>query len=128
MQRKTGYGPIIGLLLGAFALGVPALAAQDTGPMGASPGMQQMPGMMQDMSKEMGKMSEQMSGGGMSPDMQKQMAERMRQMSSRMQMMSGMKGKGMMDADSQKHMKQMCQDMMGEGKGSHGAEDKHGQR
>jgi len=92
-----------------FVLVQPALA--QTGD-GTGPGMQQMSGMMHDMSDQMMGMSGGMSKGGMSAAQQKQMGERMRTMATMMDQMSGMMGKGlMMDAGQQKQMGEMRMQM-----------------
>jgi len=98
------------MLAAGIALATPAGAEMGQGRMGGQKemGSPQMSGVMHDMAKEMKEMSEPMSKGTMSPDMQKQMAERMKQMSGMMEKMSGMAGKGMMmDADMHKQMDQM---------------------
>ena len=96
-----------------LAIALPILAQSGGGVMdgkkgGPGPGMQQMSGMMHDMSNQMMGMSGDMGKGGMSAVQQKQMSERMRTMSTMMDQMSGMMGKGMMmDADMQKQMHDM---------------------
>lgn len=104
-----------GLLSSLFvvAIFVTAVPASADGP--STP--QQMPGMMHDMSTEMGRMSEEMSKGDMTMGMQKRMGTRMKEMSGMMGKMSGMMGKGMTDTDMQKQMEQMrkrIDDMMKE--------------
>ena len=102
-----------------FAMALPALAQSGGGTMdgkkgGPGPGMQQMSGMMHDMSDQMMGMSGDMSKGGMSAAQQKQMGERMRTLSTMMDQMSGMMGKGMMmDAGQQKQMGDMRMQMDG---------------
>jgi hypothetical protein len=111
------------LLALGFAMAQPALAQTGGGMMGgkkggAGPGMQQMSGMMHDMSDQMMGMSGDMSKGSMSAAQQKQMGERMRTMATMMDQMSGMMGKGMMmDADMQKQMQDMRGRMDGMMKG-----------
>ena len=102
-----------------FAMVLPALAQSGGGTMdgkkgGAGPGMQQMSGMMHDMSDQMMGMSGDMSQGKLSAAQQKQIGERMRTMATMMDQMSGMMGKGMMmDAGQQKQMGEMRMQMDG---------------
>lgn len=68
--------------------------------------------MMKDMTGEMGKMTEQMSQGALTPEQRKQMAQRMAVMSTMMRRMSGLEARpAMKDADRQKQMNQMRRQM-----------------
>jgi hypothetical protein len=108
-NRRSWFAVI---LAAAMMSAVPAYAAKHMGPgmMGGpqGQGMQQMAGMMHDMSKQMRTMTDQMGRADMTPEMRKQMTERMGEMTRMMEQMSGMMGRGMaMDADMQKQMQQM---------------------
>lgn len=114
MKRALFNTCWMAMLMAGLALSVPVHAAKHMGTMDGQKGMgsPHMSGVMRDMSKEMGKMSGQMSKGNLGAETQKQMAGRMKQMSGMMEDMSGMAGKGMMmDADTQKQMDQMRKQM-----------------
>jgi hypothetical protein len=64
--------------------------------------------MMKDMSHEMSKMTEQMSGSDLNPEMREQISRRMELMSTMMRRMSGLAARpAMSDAESQKQMEEM---------------------
>jgi len=64
--------------------------------------------MMKDMSQEMSRMTEQMSGSDVKPEMREQISKRMELMSMMMRRMSGLAARpAMSDAESQKQMEEM---------------------
>jgi hypothetical protein len=64
--------------------------------------------LMKDMSQEMSKMTEQMSGSDLKPETREQMSKRMELMSTMMRRMSGLAARpAMSDPESQKQMEEM---------------------
>jgi hypothetical protein len=68
--------------------------------------------MMKDMTQEMGKMTEQMAQGALTPDQQKQMAKRMEFMSTMMHRLSGLEARpAIKHGDMDKQLDQMRKQM-----------------
>ena len=107
-----------GLLLPplVYAQTGPGAKAAQTGPAAeASPEMRRyrdMQNLMQDMTKAMGAMNEQMGKGGPTPEMRKDMSLKMKRMSNLMGRMSGLIGRpSMKDAEADRQLGQMRKQM-----------------
>ena len=115
MNRKAmASATAIVVCLGVF-LSTPASAQSSAGATlqdATSQHHQKMYQMMRDMTGEMGKMTERMSQGALTPEQSRQMAQHMTSMSTMMRRMSGLASRpAMKNSDQQKQMDQMRKQM-----------------
>jgi hypothetical protein len=115
MMTKTAASmSALVLCLGMFTA-VPVSAQPTAGvanQTGVSQHHQMMADMMKDMSQEMGKMTQVMPRGDLTPEQRKQMSQRMESMSKLMHRMSGLQARpAMKEPEMQKQMDQMRKQM-----------------
>jgi hypothetical protein len=107
---------MLAVAAGVGILGVPAGEAQPGQPAGPQAEVswhhRMLYRIMKDMTAEMDRMTEQMSGGDLPADQRKQMGERMQRMATLMGRMSGLAAQAAMaDPESQKQMEEMRREM-----------------
>ena len=116
LDRWRAFLLMLAVAAGVGMLGVPAAEAQPGQP--AAPQTEvswhhrMLYRIMKDMTAEMDRMTEQISGGDLSDEQRKQMGERMQRMATLMQRMSGLAARpAMADPESQKQMEEMRREM-----------------
>ena len=113
LDRWRAFLLMLAVAAGVGMLGVPAAEAQPAAPQAeVSWHHRMLYRIMKDMTAEMDRMTEQMSGGDLSDEQRKQMGERMQRMATLMRRMSGLASRpAMADPESQKQMEEMRREM-----------------